>query len=223
MTAALPSRWHTAALAAAASLLLLGGCSALTPPDSSGGSHRSNVSVDTPQLREMKAETLLPNCVPGEGGAVDGGMPAITLPCLGGGTSVDVSTLRGPMVINLWAAWCGPCKRELPIYQDFHELHGDEVAVLGIDFNDAQPGAALELVRESKVSYPQLADVNSDLSLADPLPNLPALPGILFVDADGVVVDASGTPRVVFEEIDSVQELEDLVKEHLGIDLKAGT
>jgi len=220
MTGAAASRRRTAALASAAVVLLLGGCSSLTPPDSGGGgAQRSNVRVDTPELRDAKAVTKLPDCEPGKGSHGEGTMPAITLPCLGGGSEVDVSTLQGPMVINLWASWCPPCRRELPIYEEFHQLHSDEVAVLGIDFNDAQPGAALELARETDLSYPQLADPNVDLALADPLPNFPGLPAIIFVAADGTVVDDSGNLRVVFEEIESVEELEDLVEDHLDIDL----
>lgn len=220
------SRPRRALLGAATLLLLLGGCSALTPPDSGNGgdadSFRSKTEVDTPELRDAKANTKLPDCRPGKGSHGEGTLPALTLPCLGGGTAVDVSTLQGPMVINLWASWCPPCRRELPIYEKFYAEHGDRVAVLGVDFNDQQPGAALELARETGISYPQLADPNTDLALADPLPNFPGLPAIIFVDADGRVVDDSGNLRVVFEEIESVGELEELIEQHLALDLGGG-
>ena len=65
----------------------------------------------------------------------------MTLPCLGGGPDVELSSLRGPMVINLWQARCGPCRKEMPALEEFHQQYGDQVAVLGIDFNDVQPGA----------------------------------------------------------------------------------
>lgn len=209
-------RWAALAIAGA---VLLSGCSALRPPGSESGSLRSNVEVDTPELRAAKARTELPDCEPGTGERVDGGLPDVTLPCLGGGPDVNLSSLRGPMVINVWAAWCTPCRRELPIYEEFHQRHGDKVKVLGIDFQDTQPGAALELARETGVSYPQLADPNTDISLAEPLPNIPGMPGIIFVDEDGVVVDERGTPRVVFYEIKDLPDLERLVAEHLGIEL----
>ena len=45
--------------------------------------------------------------MPGPGG---GALPTITLPCLGGGTSVDLSTLKGPLVLSLWQAGCAPCR-----------------------------------------------------------------------------------------------------------------
>ncbi len=207
--------WAVLALAAT---VLLSGCSALTPPDG-GGPLRSSVEVDTPALRQAKARTKIVDCVPGPASEVEGGMPDLTLPCLGGGTDVDLSSLRGPMVINLWAFHCGPCRRELPIYEEFHQKYGDRVAVLGIDYLDTQPGGALELARETGVSYPQLADPNGDMALADPLPNLPGLPGMIFVDEDGSVVDDNGTPRVIFREIKSLKQLEEIVADQLGVTL----
>lgn len=222
MSASMASHIRRAVLGTAAAVFLLGGCSALTPPDSDGGNGnlRSATEVDTPELRKAKADTALPDCEPGEGSHGAGTLPAVTLPCLGGGTDVDVSTLQGPMVINLWASWCPPCRRELPIYEEFFAEHGDRVAVLGIDFNDHQPGAALQLAKETGISYPQLADPDTDLALADPLPNFPGLPAIIFVDEDGAVVDDDGNLRVVFKEIGSVGELEALVEEHLGLTLR---
>ena len=44
---------------------------------------------------------------------VDGGLPDVTLPCLGGGRDVRLAGLRGrPMMINIWAQWCEPCRAE---------------------------------------------------------------------------------------------------------------
>lgn len=205
------------AVAVALGALLLSGCSSISAPDIQGPG-RSNVKVDTAELRELKATTKIEPCVPGTADRADDGLPAVSLPCLGGGESVDLAALRGPMVINLWASWCGPCERELPIYQKFYAKHGDKVAVLGIDLQDNRPGAALELAKNSGVTYPQLADPNSDLAGSEPMPAIPALPAIVFVDAEGrFVVD--GVPQLIFREIKNVAELEELVAERLGIEL----
>lgn len=205
-------------IAAALAAALVSGCSAVSPPDDEG-SKRSQTKVDTPELRQQKQAAKVEPCRPGAAPHVENGMPEVTLPCFGGGPDVDVSSLRGPMVVNLWASWCGPCRDELPIYQQFHQKYGDRVRVLGINFNDQMPGAAMELLSDTGATYPQLADLNSDLSLKDPLPNFPGLPGIIFVGEDGGVVDDAGDPRVVFKEIKSLDELVDLVETHLDVSL----
>lgn len=198
--------------AALLTLLALQGCESVSPPEIEKAG-RSDVDVDTPQLRKLKASTDVAVCTPSTGAHVDGGLPDVTLPCLGGGKDVDVAGLRGPMVVNLWAVWCGPCRRELPIYQEFFDKHGDRVPVLGVDFQDTQPGPALELAKDSGVTYPLLADPQSDLSLKDPLPNIVALPYLILIDADGKVVEQR------FEEIKSLRQLEQLVEKHLGVKL----
>ena len=124
---------------------------------------------------------------------------------------MDLSTLRGPMVLNVWASWCGPCRREMPVLQDFHEQHGDTVPVLGIDFEDTAPGLGMEQLVERGVTYPSLADPEGRLK-EEPV-RLTALPSTVLLAEDGTLA------RVVPIELESVEELEDLVAEHLGIEL----
>jgi thiol-disulfide isomerase/thioredoxin len=182
-----------------------GGGIDVRPPD---------VEVDTPELREVKARIGMADCVPGEGDAVDGGLPAVTLPCLGGGPDVDLSSLRGPMVINLWAANCGPCEEEMPALEAFHQEYADRVAVLGIDFNDVHPGRALALAEETGATYPSVADPGGELMVEEAFAVVRrGLPGFVFVDETGAVVGQSSGG------VDSVADIEDLVAEQLGIAL----
>ncbi|QZY29361.1 TlpA family protein disulfide reductase [Nocardioides coralli] len=196
--------------ALAVAVLVLTGCSAepQTPPPG-----EARIAVDTPQLRELKAEAGVADCEPGDADPVEGGLPAVTLPCLGGGPAVDLSRLRGPMVVNLWQSTCQPCREEMPILQRFHEQHGDRVSVLGIDYQDVQAVAAMELVLETGVTYPLLADPQSTLDGADPFPPLRGMPFLALVDADGTVVHRQ------FIALRSERQLLDLVDEHLGIAL----
>lgn len=196
--------------ALAAALLVLGACDSTVLPKPPG---QAKVDVDTPALRAIRADAGIEPCRPGPGATVDGGLPDVTLPCLGGGPDVDVASLRGPAVVNLWAAWCNPCRKELPIYQQFYERYGDRVDVVGIDYNDVQPKAALELARDTGVTYPLLADPGSSLEGTDAFPTIPGLPWLVLVDADGEVVHKQAI------EITSVEQLVDLVNEHLGTDL----
>ena len=173
-----------------------------------------DVDVDTPALREVKASIGMEDCVPGDGTAVPGGLPAVTLPCLGGGPDIDLSALRGPLVINLWQSNCGPCRLEMPALEAFHQKYGDQVRVLGIDFNDVRPGAALQLAQDTKATYPSIADPGGDLMTEAAFAVVRrGLPGFVFVDETGAVVgqDSGG--------VDSVEEIKALVAEHLGITL----
>lgn len=123
---------------------------------------------------------------------------------------VDLSALRGPLVVNLRASNCGPCRLEMPAIQEFHERHGDRVGVLGIDHQDAQPAAALALARRSGVTYPMVADPGGDINAKSPVPVIRGIPVLAFVTADG---DVSAVPG----GIESADELVELAQQH-GID-----
>lgn len=185
-------------------LILLAGCDEVPPPG------RSDVDVDTAELREIKDRAGIEPCAEGPG---DGGLPELTLPCLGGGQSVDLSTLRGPMVINTWSSNCAPCRTEMPALQEFHAEYGDRVPVLGIDFLDVQPDAALALARDTGARYPSLADPDGLLLEQDDLQIANGNPQFLLLDADGEVAhqQAGG--------LESVDEILEMVNEHLGLDL----
>ena len=182
-----------------------GGGIDVRPPD---------VDVDTPALREVKARIGMEDCEPGTGAAVEGGLPELTLPCLGGGPDVELSSLRGPLVINLWQANCTPCRKEMPALQEFHEKHADRVRIMGVDFNDVHPDGALALVEETGATYPSVADPGGELMTEEAFAiGRRGLPAFVFVDADGTVVGQSSGG------VDSVAEIEELVAEQLGIQL----
>ncbi len=129
-------------------------------------------------------------------------LPDTTLSSLEGGRSVDLSSLRGPMVINLWASWCGPCRKELPKYQAFARKYAGKVKVLGIDFQETRLDAAKALVRETGVKYPLLSDPDGRMRAV-------GLPKVILLDAQGRVAHEE------YVEITSVAQLEDLVDAHL--------
>jgi len=185
--------------------LLVGGCAAEVEPPA--------VDVDTAELRAQKSQAGIEDCEPGQEAPYDGkdALPAITLPCLGGGPEVRLDELRGPLVINLFAQWCGPCREELPLYQRLHEQGGRDVRVLGIDWNDTQPGAALALAEETGVTFPLLADASGALT---PEFRIRGLPGIVFMDESGAMAT-----EAQFTVIRDYEQLTDLVRKHLGVAL----
>lgn len=185
--------------------VLLAGCAgeaSVTPPDL-----KSRIDVDNAGLRAAKREIGVRPCPPPQGSGSD--LPDLTLPCLGGGREVTLSRLTGPAVVSLWASWCTSCPHELPLFQRLSRQAEGRLEVLGVDYQDTQPGAALTLLKAADATFPQLADPGG--SLADTY-RVVGLPGILFVDGKG---------RVTFmlRRIEDYAELTRLVKDHTGIDV----
>lgn len=197
-------------------LLVLSGCAGGGDADKGPISMPSlapvGVDVATPELRRMRARAGIETCVPGPTNGGAGDLPAVTLPCLGGGPAIDLSALRGPLVLNIWGSWCAPCRDELPILAGFYEQYGDRVPLLGIDFQDTRPEDALELAEASGVKYPQLFDHDGAIGRTSVMPGQ-AVPALAFVDASGAVT------AWVPGEVKSQRQLVDLVRQHLGVDL----
>jgi thiol-disulfide isomerase/thioredoxin len=192
-------------------LLSLASLTACGPTSDISAPGAAHVDVDTPALRAMREKAEIEPCKASASTTrVKGGLPDVTLPCLGGGEDVSLSGLRGPLVITFWASWCGPCRRELPIYQRFATKYAGRVGVLGIDTNDVHPDAALELARTSGVTFPLVAD--TETAVAESGMRVVYLPTVAFVDADGALASYQAL------EITSLKQLEELVTKHLGGD-----
>jgi len=140
-------------------------------------------------------------------------LPSVEVADFSSGEPVDLAGLRGPLVLNFWATTCTTCREEMPVLEAFHREHGDEVEVVGVDFQETQVDDAEQLVADTGVTYRLLTDRLGDLNGADPLPNFQGLPLQVFVDEDGKVA------YLAYEAFDSVEEIEKLVDQHLGIDL----
>lgn len=98
------------------------------------------------------------------------------------GLKRELERLRGhPVVVNIWAAWCGPCRQELPVLQEVSVDHGKRVAFLGIDLRDER-GAAERLLRQIPVSYPSVEDPDGRIFQDY---GLQGVPSTIFYDARG--------------------------------------
>lgn len=111
-------------------------------------------------------------------------LPPVDLPCLNEARTVDTSRLAGPAVVNLWASWCGPCRKEMPMLAEAARRN-PAVRFLGINTQD-RPEAAADFLARTGVTYSQLVDIDG-LVLADT--RVPGLPVTLALDADGRVVE----------------------------------
>ncbi len=126
-----------------------------------------------------------------EGPLVGHTAPSFTLPALAAGEpDVSLDAFRGqPLVINVWASWCVPCRREMPDFQAVHVLLGDRVAFVGIDHQDAR-SSAIAFAHETGVTYPSGFDPQGTVAADYGLVGLPTT--ILVASDRRVVAEVKG-------------------------------
>ena len=135
------------------------------------------------------------------------GLPDLTLACLGEGKPVRLAGVRGtPMVVNVWASWCGPCKAELPMMGEFYRDNREKLAFLGIDMADDRV-AALAMAGSTAMTFPSVQDPKSEIRAGLKVIGVPTT---LFVRPDGTI---AGRTSVVT----SREELASLVDKYLGV------
>jgi thiol-disulfide isomerase/thioredoxin len=97
-----------------------------------------------------------------------------------------IEALRGyPVVVNVWASWCGPCRFEFSSLQRMSAKYGKRVAFLGVDSQDSDD-AARTFLSEAPVPYPSYSDPDEDIkeSLGGPR----GLPDTAFYNREGELV-----------------------------------
>lgn len=89
------------------------------------------------------------------------------------------------VVLNFWASWCNPCRREMPAFQSVHEELGSQFAIVGIDTKDIRRDARAFL-RRTGVTYAAPFDPDGDV--ADEY-GVVGFPQTIFIDKHGRIVD----------------------------------
>lgn len=142
-------------LAAACLLVLAGACrqeSAPEPttPDTSAAAPAPAPAPATPDVEAAPADAAFPT------------LKTATLD----GAAYDLASHRGKwVVVNFWATWCKPCVKEMPDLSALDTMR-DHIEVLGLAYDDTDPQAIRDFLRQHPVSYP-IAIVDMDDPPAD--------------------------------------------------------
>lgn len=169
---------------------------------SSGLPTGGQLTPDPGQLALARREANLPSCPAGDGTAAPSALSGVSVLCAADGSQVDVArALAGrPVVLNLWAYWCGPCADELPALVEYQQRVGQDVLVMTVH-QDPNEEAALTRLAEWGVRLPTLQDGDRKIAAALQVPNV--MPATVLLRSDGSVAEI--LPRA-FVSADEVAE-----------------
>lgn len=114
--------------------------------------------------------------------------PAFALTSLDG-KKVSLADYKGrPVLVNFWATWCGPCKVEMPWFEEFRKQYASQgFEILGLaDDVDAGKDMIAKVANKTGVSYPILL---TDGKVQTAYGGLDVLPMSFYVDRNGVIVE----------------------------------
>ena len=110
------------------------------------------------------------------------------------GNPVKLSDYFGkPIVLNFWASWCGPCKSEMPDFQEKYLETGEQITFLLVNMTDGSRETvekASGFIADRGYTFPVLYDTESSAAIAY---GVYSLPTTYFIDREGTIVaNASG-------------------------------
>ena len=131
----------------------------------------------------------------------------IELFCLGDGSVINLDSLRGPMILNIWGSWCGPCKDEIPYLRQFYDKYRDQVQLVGLDVEEPNKEAARPFIESHGFIWPSLFDPDGRTRAEIGM----GVPVTWFIDRKG---------EVIYKKIGAFadfKEVETLAKKHFNL------
>jgi peroxiredoxin len=134
-----------------------------------------------------------------EGGSKGKTAPDFTLPDLNGET-VHLNDFRGkPVLLNIFATWCGPCVDEMPLIQQVYETRAPDGLVVLVMNTGESADEVRQFMQENGYTFPVVLD--GDQSVTQKY-SVRGIPTTFFIDSDGVIVE---TRVGAFADIEQIE------------------
>ena len=100
------------------------------------------------------------------------------------GNTLRLSEFEGkPVILNFWASWCGPCKSEMPEFEEAYKKYGDEIHFIMLNCTDGDDMKdAKALIEENGYTFPVYFDTTGEASY---IYGASSIPMTIFIDANG--------------------------------------
>jgi len=111
----------------------------------------------------------------------------LKLSCLDGSSEINYQSIKGPIIINVWASWCTGCKEEMTYFVDLYAnpiFKSGEIKLLGIDVDEKNADSGPNFIKSHGMSWPHLEDTDSRSKLVFG----PGVPVTYFLDKSGEVI-----------------------------------
>ena len=129
------------------------------------------------------------------------------LNCLTGSQKISVESLRGPLILNVWGSWCGPCADEMPFFVEFSQKANGKVKLLGIAVEEAKAQDSKDFIVTYGMTWPNLYDAKGETRKNFGM----GVPVTWFIDEQGTVVYKH------IGVVKSTDELIDLTNKYLKV------
>jgi len=128
-----------------------------------------------------------------------GDAPDFTLPDLEG-NSLTLSDFRGKVIIlNFWATWCPPCRKEIPDFVELYEKYKDEgLLIIGVNLDKGDSRAVKQFSKNYKINYPI---VLGNVNVTQDYGGIRGIPTTFVIDRKGDIKEkyVGYRPRATFE------------------------
>ena len=105
------------------------------------------------------------------------------------GNRIKLSDMRGkPVVLNFWASWCGPCKSEMPDFEEAYKEYGGDITFMIVNLTDGKNetvDTAQAFIYSQGYTFPVYFDTDSNGAAAYGVSSIPVT---YFIDAQGYLV-----------------------------------
>ena len=112
-------------------------------------------------------------------------------PLLDGG-SIDMASPDKILVINYWAIWCAPCRKEIPELNELAVHHKDDLIVIGVNFDGSQNEVLRKEIAKLGIAFPSLIEDPRSRWNLEPVS---ILPETLIISADGKLLNRLVGPQ----------------------------